>query len=357
MGWSRPDTTSTSASRHASSVRVSRYSPGRKLRRLDVPVLLQVGSRDETTQPAAAMKFARRSPSTTVRVHDTGHFEPYVGEALRRWRRRADRFPRPDMDGAPSHQGRAHRHHRCGRRDRARDGAAVRGHGLDRLCHRHQHGSARRAQAGVGRAAYLRRDGRDDTAAIERVFAAFAARYRGGPTPCSTTRASRSRQLRGRSARNHELVVQVNVEGVVNCTHLALWYLSKGVAPQVIGMSSRASDYGVPSEATYSASKFFVRGFTEAMNIEWERLGIHLCDILPNFVDTPMMQAAHGGSSTRSGSTSPSATSADGREGPRTARRCIGWSTLPKNDCCAPSCTTRGGPSNAPVHVKHYAGF
>ena len=33
---------------------------------------------------------------------------------------------------------------------------------------------------------------------------------------------------------NHELVVQVNVQGVVNCTHLALPYLSKGVAPQVI---------------------------------------------------------------------------------------------------------------------------
>ena len=62
-------------------LQVSRYSPGRKLRRLDVPVLLQVGSRDETTPPGA-MKFARRSPSTTVRVHDTGHFEPYVGEAF-----------------------------------------------------------------------------------------------------------------------------------------------------------------------------------------------------------------------------------------------------------------------------------
>jgi len=46
--------------------------------------------------------------------------------------------------------------------------------------------------------------------------------------------------------------------------------------------------------ATYSASKFFVRGFTEAMNIEWERHGIHVCDVMPNFVATPMMDAAHG---------------------------------------------------------------
>ena len=38
-------------------------------------------------------------------------------------------------------------------------------------------------------------------------------------------------------------------------------------------------EYGVPSEATYSASKFFVRGFTEALNIEWERHDIHVCDV------------------------------------------------------------------------------
>jgi len=51
---------------------------------------------------------------------------------------------------------------------------------------------------------------------------------------------------------------------------------------------------GVPSEASYSASKFWVKGFTEALNIEWERHGIYVCDVMPNFVATPMMDAAHG---------------------------------------------------------------
>ena len=41
-------------------------------------------------------------------------------------------------------------------------------------------------------------------------------------------------------------------------------------------------------------TKFFVRGLTEALNIEWERHGIHVCDVMPNFVDTPMMAAADG---------------------------------------------------------------
>ncbi len=96
------------------------------------------------------------------------------------------------------------------------------------------------------------------------------------------------------SLAQHELVVRVNVNGVLNCTHAAFPYLAKSRSAKVITMCSRSAEYGVPSEATYSASKFFVRGFTEAMNIEWERHGIHVCDIMPNFVDTPMMAAAHG---------------------------------------------------------------
>ena len=119
------------------ALQVSRYSPARKLRHLDVPVLLQVGSRDETTPPGR-MKFARRSPSTTVRVHDTGHFEPYVGEQFEVFVAEQIAFLDRTV-GASDSPGPDHRHHRCGRRDRARDSAAVRGHGLDRLCHRHQH--------------------------------------------------------------------------------------------------------------------------------------------------------------------------------------------------------------------------
>jgi len=56
------------------------YSPGRKLKSLDLPVLVQVGERDETTPPGAAVKHAKRGATVTVLRHDTGHFEPYTGE-------------------------------------------------------------------------------------------------------------------------------------------------------------------------------------------------------------------------------------------------------------------------------------
>jgi uncharacterized protein len=172
------------------TLHATRYSPARKLRHLDVPVLMQLGSRDETTPPRRN-KFARRSPTTTVRVHDTGHFDPYVGEQFEVFV--AEQLAFLDRTvGAPTHQGRTI-HHRCGRRDRARDGAALRGPGVERLCHRRQHGRPRCAQAGAGRAAHLRRDGRDRhrgrRARLRGVRHSSPRRVR---RPVQTTRASRS---------------------------------------------------------------------------------------------------------------------------------------------------------------------
>jgi NAD(P)-dependent dehydrogenase (short-subunit alcohol dehydrogenase family) len=88
--------------------------------------------------------------------------------------------------------------------------------------------------------------------------------------------------------------VEVNVKGVINCSHAAFPYLKAAGGAKVVNMSSLSSEYGVPSEAVYSASKFFIRGLTEAMNIEWERHGIHVSDVMPNFVNTPMMAGVTG---------------------------------------------------------------
>ena len=92
----------------------------------------------------------------------------------------------------------------------------------------------------------------------------------------------------------HIAVTKVNVEGVLNTTYLAKPYLDRSDKACVINMCSASANYGVPSEASYSASKFWVRGFTEALNIEWENKGIHVCAVLPNFVATPMMDACDG---------------------------------------------------------------
>jgi NAD(P)-dependent dehydrogenase (short-subunit alcohol dehydrogenase family) len=92
----------------------------------------------------------------------------------------------------------------------------------------------------------------------------------------------------------HHATVEVNVKGVINCSHAAFPYLNAAGGAKVVNMGSLASEYGVPSEAIYSATKFFVRGLTEALNIEWERHRIHVSDVMPNFVRTPMMEGVTG---------------------------------------------------------------
>ena len=64
------------------AVRVVSYSPGRRLRGVRVPVLVQVAVRDATTPPGPALKLGRLGSHVQVRTYDCGHFEPYIEPAF-----------------------------------------------------------------------------------------------------------------------------------------------------------------------------------------------------------------------------------------------------------------------------------
>ncbi len=89
----------------------------------------------------------------------------------------------------------------------------------------------------------------------------------------------------------HRLTVEVNVLGVLNGIHTAFRLLEATPGAHVVSMGSASGIYGVPDLATYSASKFFVRGLTEGLSLELERHGITVTDLMPLYVDTPMVQA------------------------------------------------------------------
>lgn len=89
-------------------------------------------------------------------------------------------------------------------------------------------------------------------------------------------------------SRNHALV-DVNLKGVLNGCYLAKPWLEKTAGARIINLSSTAAVYGQASLATYSATKFAVRGLTEALNIEWQNDDIRVMDIMPLFVKTEMI--------------------------------------------------------------------
>lgn len=88
-------------------------------------------------------------------------------------------------------------------------------------------------------------------------------------------------------------ITTVNTIALAICTRLAFPLLKAsadaGGKPVVINLSSASSVFGIPSLAVYSASKFWVHGFTEALAVEWRGQGIAVRDVAPPFVHTPMM--------------------------------------------------------------------
>ena len=91
------------------------------------------------------------------------------------------------------------------------------------------------------------------------------------------------------SPTDQALTVDVNVTGVLNGLNAAFPALKRTPGAHVVSMSSTSAEYGTPDLAVYSASKFFVRGLTEALNIEWARHDIDVSALLVAYVRTPMI--------------------------------------------------------------------
>lgn len=88
----------------------------------------------------------------------------------------------------------------------------------------------------------------------------------------------------------HRALVNVNVLGTINGAHTAFPYLKNAGRPVLLNLGSASAIYGQPDLATYSATKFAVRGLTEALELEWAEHGIAVLDLWPLFVNTAMVK-------------------------------------------------------------------
>ena len=94
----------------------------------------------------------------------------------------------------------------------------------------------------------------------------------------------------------HLKTVDINIKGVLTGCYLALPYLRQASFARVINLSSASAIYGQPDLVSYAASKFAVRGLTEGLDIEWQKYGIRVFDIMPLFVQTNMVKNMNAGS-------------------------------------------------------------
>ena len=84
-------------------------------------------------------------------------------------------------------------------------------------------------------------------------------------------------------------MVDVNLHGVMNGTRLALERM-RGRSGHIVNISSQAGNGGFPGGATYCATKFAVRGFSEAVRNELvlQELPIEVSCVMPTVVNTEL---------------------------------------------------------------------
>lgn len=88
---------------------------------------------------------------------------------------------------------------------------------------------------------------------------------------------------------DNDLVVDVNVKGVINGVQACLPLLKATSGARIVNTASTAGIVGSPRLAVYSATKFAVRGLTEALDAEFRDLGIRVTSLMPWFIDTPIL--------------------------------------------------------------------
>lgn len=86
-----------------------------------------------------------------------------------------------------------------------------------------------------------------------------------------------------------DLVIDVNLKGVVNGVYAALPLLKQTPGARIVNTASTAGVAAAPRLAVYSATKFAVRGLTEALDVELSGLNIRCTSLMPWFIDTPIL--------------------------------------------------------------------
>ena len=93
------------------------------------------------------------------------------------------------------------------------------------------------------------------------------------------------------TAEDYDHMMAVNGRGVFLCyTEAARQMIHQGSGGKIIGAASAAAHKGFPLLGHYSASKFGVRGLTQAAAQEWARHGITVNAYCPGIVGTAMWE-------------------------------------------------------------------
>lgn len=85
-------------------------------------------------------------------------------------------------------------------------------------------------------------------------------------------------------------IMETNFFGTVETTRVFLPLLQKGTTPALVNVSSILGRRAIPGRSLYSASKFAVEGWTQAIRAEFARFNIDVITINPGLTQTNFSQ-------------------------------------------------------------------
>ena len=85
-------------------------------------------------------------------------------------------------------------------------------------------------------------------------------------------------------------IMEVNFFGLTETTRVCLPLLRQGKTPAIVNISSIAGKRGIPARSEYSASKFAVQGFSEALRAELAKDDIDVIVVNPGLTQTNFSQ-------------------------------------------------------------------
>ena len=128
-----------------------------------------------------------------------------------------------------------------------------------------------------------------DSTSIDQAIATFSQATRGRlDVLVNNAGVLTGGELMSQSESQIRAMVDVNVIGLTMVSHAAYPLLKATRGAMVINLCSASSIHGIPLLAVYSATKFYVDGFTQALNIEWEDDDIYVTCVKPPVIDTEM---------------------------------------------------------------------
>lgn len=132
-----------------------------------------------------------------------------------------------------------------------------------------------------------------DRGAWKRELAAFA-KATGGRLDVLVNNAgvAKGGYLEAQTPDEVDLQVDVNLKGVLNGCRAAFDLLAATPGAQVVNVASVAGVVAVPRASVYTATKFAVRGLSEALDAEFARVGVGVRCVMPWFIDTPLLDKA-----------------------------------------------------------------